>query len=180
MNWILVFIGGGMGSMLRYFIAQQLVQSKHFPWATLVSNVFATALLALLVMYLKYGDKPAWLLPLVGVGFQNTVALTAPKLISSTWPVIPHTTTLLRELHILPPWSQQQITMTVWSLHTASNLQHACKRANQASDRHSFELKKTRATVQANPRQKSWMSKPTNGPLCFMKWVWSPEYERQH
>lgn len=69
MNWILVFIGGGMGSMLRYFIAQQLVQSKHFPWATLVSNVFATALLALLVMYLKYGDKPAWLLPLVGVGF---------------------------------------------------------------------------------------------------------------
>ncbi|MBM3164188.1 MAG: CrcB family protein [Bacteroidetes bacterium] len=69
MNWILVFIGGGMGSMLRYFIAQQLVQSKHFPWATLVSNVLATALLALLVMYLKSGDKPAWLLPLVGVGF---------------------------------------------------------------------------------------------------------------
>ena len=69
MNWILVFIGGGMGSMLRYLIAQQLVQSKHFPWATLVSNVLATALLALLVMYLKSGDKPAWLLPLIGVGF---------------------------------------------------------------------------------------------------------------
>jgi CrcB protein len=50
MNWLLVFIGGGMGSMLRYFIAQQLVQSKHFPWATLVSNVLATALLALLVV----------------------------------------------------------------------------------------------------------------------------------
>ncbi|MEY4141603.1 MAG: hypothetical protein RL110_975 [Bacteroidota bacterium] len=69
MNWILVFIGGGMGSMLRYFISQQLLQSKHFPWATLLSNVFATALLALLVMYLKSADKPAWLLPLVGVGF---------------------------------------------------------------------------------------------------------------
>jgi CrcB protein len=69
MNWILVFIGGGIGSMLRYFITQQLVQSKHFPWATLVSNLLATALLALLVIYLKSGDKPSWLLPLVGVGF---------------------------------------------------------------------------------------------------------------
>jgi fluoride exporter len=69
MNWILVFIGGGMGSMLRYLIAQQLVQSKHFPWATLVSNLLATALLALLVIYLKSGDKPAWLLPLFGLGF---------------------------------------------------------------------------------------------------------------
>jgi len=69
MNCILVFVGGGMGSMLRYFIAQQLIQSKHFPWATLVSNVLATTLLALLVVYLKSGDKPSWLLPLIGVGF---------------------------------------------------------------------------------------------------------------
>ena len=69
MNWILVFIGGGMGSILRYFISQQLVFSKYFPWATLLSNLLATALLALLVVYLKSGDKPSWLLPLIGVGF---------------------------------------------------------------------------------------------------------------
>jgi CrcB protein len=69
MNWILVFIGGGMGSILRYFISQHLVLSKHFPWATLVSNLLATTLLALLVVYLKSGDKPSWLLPLIGVGF---------------------------------------------------------------------------------------------------------------
>ena len=69
MNWLLVFIGGGMGSILRYFISQHLVLSKYFPWATLVSNLLATALLALLVVYLKSGDKPAWLLPLIGVGF---------------------------------------------------------------------------------------------------------------
>jgi len=69
MNWILVFVGGGLGSMLRYFISQKLLQSKHFPWATLVSNILATALLALLVVYVKSGDKPSWLLPLVGVGF---------------------------------------------------------------------------------------------------------------
>jgi CrcB protein len=69
MNWMLVFIGGGIGSVLRYFISQQLVFSKYFPWATLVSNVLATAILALLAIYLKSGDKPTWLLPLIGVGF---------------------------------------------------------------------------------------------------------------
>jgi CrcB protein len=69
MNWMLVFIGGGIGSVLRYFISQQLVLSKYFPWATLVSNVLATIILALLAVYLKSGDKPSWLLPLIGVGF---------------------------------------------------------------------------------------------------------------
>jgi len=69
MNWMLVFIGGGIGSVLRYFISQQLVFSKYFPWATLVSNVLATAILALLVVYLKSEDKTSWLLPLIGIGF---------------------------------------------------------------------------------------------------------------
>ena len=69
MNWMLVFIGGGIGSVLRYFISQQLVFSKYFPWATLLSNVLATAILALLLVYLKSEDKPTWLLPLIGVGF---------------------------------------------------------------------------------------------------------------
>jgi CrcB protein len=69
MNWILVFIGGGIGSMLRYFISQHVVLSKHFPWATLLSNILATAILALLVVYLKSEDKTSWLLPLIGVGF---------------------------------------------------------------------------------------------------------------
>jgi len=69
MNWMLVFIGGGIGSVLRYFISQQLILSKYFPWATLLSNVLATAILALLLVYLKSGDKPSWLLPLIGVGF---------------------------------------------------------------------------------------------------------------
>jgi CrcB protein len=69
MNWMLVFIGGGIGSVLRYFISQQLVFSKYFPWATLLSNVLATGILALLLVYLKSGDKPLWLLPLIGVGF---------------------------------------------------------------------------------------------------------------
>jgi CrcB protein len=69
MNWMLVFIGGGIGSVLRYAISQHLVLSKYFPWATLLSNVLATAILAFLLVYLKSEDKPTWLLPLIGVGF---------------------------------------------------------------------------------------------------------------
>ena len=69
MNWMLVFIGGGIGSVLRYAISQHVVLSKYFPWATLLSNILATLILALLAVYLKSGDKPSWLLPLIGVGF---------------------------------------------------------------------------------------------------------------
>lgn len=69
MNWVLVFVGGGLGSILRYLISQHVLQSKHFPWATLLSNLLATALLAVLVVYLKSGDKPSWLFPLFGIGF---------------------------------------------------------------------------------------------------------------
>jgi CrcB protein len=69
MNWMLVFIGGGIGSVLRYAISQHVVLSKYFPWATLLSNILATAILALLVVYLKSEDKTSWLLPLIGIGF---------------------------------------------------------------------------------------------------------------
>ena len=69
MNWLLVFIGGGLGSIVRFFISQQIGYSKQFPWATLVSNLIATTILALLVYCLKQTDRPAWLMPLIGVGF---------------------------------------------------------------------------------------------------------------
>ncbi len=51
--WLAVFIGGGAGSMVRFamsrlFIALQL--KGVFPWATLMSNMLATALLAWLIL----------------------------------------------------------------------------------------------------------------------------------
>lgn len=69
MNWILVFIGGGIGSVLRFFISQQLILSKSFPWSTLLSNILATSILAFIMVYLKTGDRPMWVLPLLGIGF---------------------------------------------------------------------------------------------------------------
>lgn len=53
MQILWVFIGGGLGSVLRYGIAS-LVSTKiktEFPFATLISNFSSCLLLALLVIY---------------------------------------------------------------------------------------------------------------------------------
>lgn len=51
MNWMLVFLGGGLGSMARYGIS--IVVMRYFqgnlPVATIVSNVFACLVLAAVV-----------------------------------------------------------------------------------------------------------------------------------
>lgn len=51
--WLAVFLGGGIGSMLRYGITRLVLASDvraAFPWATVTANVLGTALLALLVL----------------------------------------------------------------------------------------------------------------------------------
>jgi CrcB protein len=51
--WLAVFLGGGAGSMVRFAISQlfQRIELKgQFPWATLTTNLIATALLAWLVL----------------------------------------------------------------------------------------------------------------------------------
>jgi len=46
MNYLWVFIGGGLGSMLRFGIADYLSRYEFvFPWATLVANFAASLLL---------------------------------------------------------------------------------------------------------------------------------------
>lgn len=52
-TWGAVFVGGGAGSLLRYAIGvalQRLDRSMAFPFATLLTNMLATALLAWLVL----------------------------------------------------------------------------------------------------------------------------------
>lgn len=45
MSWILVFLGGGLGSLARYGIARLLppvdLAEGDFPWATLLANALA-------------------------------------------------------------------------------------------------------------------------------------------
>jgi CrcB protein len=66
---LLVFLGGGIGSVLRFLLSKLLpFQPNHFPWATLVSNILASVLLAFIVSQFK--DIPKWsaIYPLVVVG----------------------------------------------------------------------------------------------------------------
>lgn len=49
MNWLLVFLGGGLGSLSRYGISRLLPAADFtrgdFPWATLLANVLACVVL---------------------------------------------------------------------------------------------------------------------------------------
>jgi CrcB protein len=54
-NVFFIFIGGGIGSVLRYLISKSI--SSNFtqinPFATLTSNLLATLLLAYLMYYIQ-------------------------------------------------------------------------------------------------------------------------------
>jgi len=71
MNWLAVFIGGGLGSLCRYGIS---VWSKSWdmtlPMGTLVSNLLASMVLAILVVTLQKSSGASQLLYLMlAVGF---------------------------------------------------------------------------------------------------------------
>lgn len=55
MNLVAVFIGGGLGSLVRYGLSKFIASSSYtvFPLATLFSNIFSTAILAWFVYYLQ-------------------------------------------------------------------------------------------------------------------------------
>lgn len=68
MNYLVVFIGGGLGSVLRYVIAI-LFQSPdlRFPWATLCANALAAALIGVFyALDLKLIHASWWMLGAVG------------------------------------------------------------------------------------------------------------------
>ncbi len=56
LSYLLVFLGGGLGSMLRYSIGQWVPNKVGlgggFPWGTLLANVLATAALGWGLAYL--------------------------------------------------------------------------------------------------------------------------------
>lgn len=50
MNYLLVFVGGGLGSLARYGIWKWLgIQSVNFPWATFVANAVSCLILGFLL-----------------------------------------------------------------------------------------------------------------------------------
>lgn len=60
MNLLYIFLGGGIGSLLRYFIGlgtHQLLASQKFPAGTLIANFFSCLLLALFIWFTKNNEN---------------------------------------------------------------------------------------------------------------------------
>ncbi len=82
MSWIYVFLGGGAGSLVRYFIARGLTHYHlTFAWATLLANTLSCIVLgALLGWSMRSGLQESWrLLLMVGFcgGFSTFSTFTA-------------------------------------------------------------------------------------------------------
>ena len=72
MNWLLVFLGGGLGGLARYgmtfLFAPPVFKDGDMPWATLAANFFACVILGagLALVSRDVIEKPAQLLLLTG------------------------------------------------------------------------------------------------------------------
>lgn len=54
-QYLLIFIGGGLGAMLRYAISVVTLRSDMgFPWATFIANVLAVILVGIAVNHFKH------------------------------------------------------------------------------------------------------------------------------
>ena len=72
MNWVFIFIGGGIGSLLRYALGLASIKffPSTFPLGTFISNVLACFILGL-ILY-GFSDKLqqyTWVHPLLLIGF---------------------------------------------------------------------------------------------------------------
>ncbi len=57
MNFLLVFIGGGIGSCLRYSLSLWIPIKLHgFPWATLTANLLSCLIIGVLIGQLTKGE----------------------------------------------------------------------------------------------------------------------------
>ncbi len=61
---IAVFLGGGLGSVIRYIISHYSVKfiASNFPWGTFISNMLACLALALTIVVFKekLQEQPLW------------------------------------------------------------------------------------------------------------------------
>ncbi len=59
MTYLLVFLGGGLGSMLRYAVTVTSARTlgTHFPWGTFLINISGSTVMGLIAGYLAFkGD----------------------------------------------------------------------------------------------------------------------------
>ncbi len=80
MEWIAVFVGGGLGSLARYGIARLLSdRNLEFAWATLTANLISCIILGLLMGVISKNITPAvkifWMVGFCG-GFSTFSTFT--------------------------------------------------------------------------------------------------------
>jgi CrcB protein len=69
MAYLLAAIGGALGALARWGLAEALPSPGGWPWATLLVNITGCFLLGLLLAVLgRRSPQPAWVPPFVGVG----------------------------------------------------------------------------------------------------------------
>jgi CrcB protein len=68
MKWLAVFVGGGLGSVLRFGLGIVISPvAGLFPWATLIANALAAAIIGwLFTSHLKEGNELLWQLAAIG------------------------------------------------------------------------------------------------------------------
>jgi len=68
MKWVCVFLGGGMGSLLRFALGTLLAPlAMLFPWATLLANALAAVIIAwLFASGARTENEELWCLAAVG------------------------------------------------------------------------------------------------------------------
>jgi len=62
MTWLLVFVGGGIGSLMRFGLSKaNFLKFENFPLATLLTNILASVFLGLFVwLSLKFGKNECY------------------------------------------------------------------------------------------------------------------------
>jgi len=72
MNYLLVFLGGGLGSLTRYWVGLYVGRwtPVTFPWATFISNILASGILGVIMyLFVVKWQGQSWIYPLLAVGF---------------------------------------------------------------------------------------------------------------
>ncbi len=67
--YVLVFLGGGLGSICRFFIARLLPTGIGFPWGTLLANTLSCFILGALIGLRLKGSLPQQAQFLLMTGF---------------------------------------------------------------------------------------------------------------
>ncbi len=69
MNYLLVFLGGGIGSILRFGVGKVFSRwGTDFPFATLVSNLSACLIFTLILYFGTKELKSEWIYPFAIIG----------------------------------------------------------------------------------------------------------------